>query len=620
MMLETPLRQAAAVLLESAIRIAPPHAREWGEAMREELSYVEGRWAAVMWALGGASVMAKHALISLFFPGRRGQVITPHGGLFAKNVSLRKAVLVTAAAFILAALLFFAAPPFRQALQVSLTAWSELFQVTAQNGQPRLRALAKQAGSRRDPEGLVFAAARLSDARESARLAEEAVKLDPNLIWVYAVVAVRHPELEEIGEWVPKLERWDPKNALFHLITAEFIRIDRISKAAKLAGKDLPNEIANARARAKRRSGNRTSKPHKDLWNELDNDLAWQRAMGAAFASPKFDDYLDRLRALDTRVVRRYGFDDPYEVLSGYEADLTNFAFLDSLGFAKSVLQSGQDLEAKGDREGAVEKCWSVARFGQTIDSRGHTDCEHFLGLCLQAGAYKQLQRLCEKGGNANEAVLFAYLAGRFARLAARFEESLWGGGTLSFSGASGQGVSGGNGVVDGRLGLGGRWVFGEYVDRRNAAVLQISSLMMVFFSGFVVVAAAMLIAGSRGGGRSGVPPRARPVATIVALTSAMGLLLSSATIYLTYRPYWYIFQHAILNGDRSQARDLRDFLMAIRVLPGLELGSNLLMNLPTYFWTGVTLLGVIGLVLILLRHFLGSPRANKLQQNPRMP
>jgi hypothetical protein len=29
------------------------------------------------------------------------------------------------------------------------------------------------------------------------------------------------------------------------------------------------------------------------------------------------------------------------------------------------------------------------------------------------------------------------------------------------------------------------------------------------------------------------------------------------------------------------------------------------------YVWTGVTLLGVSGLVLILLRHFLGRPRAN---------
>ena len=50
-MLETPLRHAANTLLESAIRIAPPDTREWGQAMREELRYVEGPWAAVMWAV-----------------------------------------------------------------------------------------------------------------------------------------------------------------------------------------------------------------------------------------------------------------------------------------------------------------------------------------------------------------------------------------------------------------------------------------------------------------------------------------------------------------------------------------------------------------------------------------
>ena len=390
-MRETPLHHAATVLLESAIRIAPPDAREWGQAMRGELSYVEGRWAALMWAFGGASMMARHALISLLIPGRRGEIIALGGGLFARNVSLRKAVLVSAGGFILAALLFFAAPPFRQALSVSLAAWNDLFHLTAQNDQPRLQALAKQAESRRDPEGLVFAAARLWDARESARLAEEAVRLDSNLTWVYAVVAVRHPELAEIQEWVPKLERWDPENALFPFIIAESIDIDLVSKASKL-----------------------TPKEERD---EIENDPARRSAMAAAFACPKLDDYLVRLRDLDTRVARRYGFNDPLEVLFGEERDLPTYAWADSQQFAKSVLKSGQGLQAKGDRQGAIEKYWSVARFGQTIDSQGHTDYEYNLGLSLQIAAYKRLQKLSEKEGNANEATLFAYLARSFEDL-----------------------------------------------------------------------------------------------------------------------------------------------------------------------------------------------------------
>lgn len=162
-------------------------------------------------------------------------------------------------------------------------------------------------------------------------------------------------------------------------------------------------------------------------------------------------------------------------------------------------------------------------------------------------------------------------------------------------------------------------WVFGEYVATRNAAVLQISSLMMVVFSGLMLVAASVLIAGRLGSGRPSAP-RTSPAATIIALTSALGMLLSSATIYLTYRPYWYIFQHAILNGDRSHARDLSDFLVAIRMLPAVGLGYNRTADLPIYFWTGVTLLGVFGLFLIFLRRFAGRPRASKVQHSPRVP
>jgi len=167
---------------------------------------------------------------------------------------------------------------------------------------------------------------------------------------------------------------------------------------------------------------------------------------------------------------------------------------------------------------------------------------------------------------------------------------------------------------------LGEQWAFGEYVSRRNAAVLQISSLMMIVFCMLLVVAASALIAGRHGSGPQGAS-RTSPVATTLALTSAMGLLLSSATIYLTYRPYWYIFQRAILNGDRSQARDLSEFLGALYMLPGFKPGSYyMVLNLPVYFWTGVTLVGVIGLVLILLRHLRGRPSAQRLQNHPRVP
>ena len=475
-MLETHLRQASIVLLQSAIRIAPPDTRDWGRAMLGELDYVEGPWAAIMWASGGASVLAKGALASLLIPGRRGQGIAPDAVLFAKSVSLRKVALATGGVCVLAALLFFAAPPFRQAFRVALEPLYSVYQIASGNFQPGFVALAKRAEIRHDAEGVAFCAVRLQSPREGARLAEEAVRLDPNLLWVYAVVALRHPGLSETGLWVEKLKQWDPQNALFHLITAESI------------------EQAHFR---------------RGVWSAptKEQQRAWRSAMTAAFQSAKFDDYLDRVVEFNRRVVPRYGFYDPYEVLSREQIDLPVSAFENSERFAKSLLNAEADLEARGDGKGARDKYWTVARFGQLIDSQGRTGFEHLLGTTLQVMAYKQLQAASEKGGNESEAALFGYLAAKFDPVKGEHAR---------FPGES---------------------AFGLVTSRRNAAVVEISGLMILIFSGLVAVAISILIVGSRCGARP-VAQSAKPVATMVGLASAAGLLFSSVTLYLTYRPY----------------------------------------------------------------------------------
>jgi hypothetical protein len=549
-MLDTHLRRAATLLLESAIRIAPPGAGDWGQAMLGELNQVEGSWAALMWALGGAGVLTKHALASLFIPSRHRQGIPPHGELFAQEVSMRKATLVTGGGCVVAVLLFFAAPAFRQAFRVSLAPWYLVFHVSSGNGQASLEALARRAERQRDPEGLAFCAVRLWDGRESARLAEEAVRLDPNLLWVYAVVAVRQPYLPEIEQWLPKLERWDPQNALLDLIAAESIDITYADRASQWP---RPKE---------------------------EEDPAWQSAMAAAFQSTKFDDYRDRLENLDRKVVPRYGFYNPYVVLSGDERGIPSYAYSDSQRFAKSLLQSGEDREAGGDRKGARERYWAVARYGQVIESVGHTDFERSMGADLQAGAYKRLQALSEKEASAAEAALFGYLAGRFDRASGEWRGALR------------------------------RRLYGEVVSRWNASVVQVSGLMMIVFSGLVVMGALALITLLRGT-RPGVA-RAKRVAAVVGFTGATGLLLSSAALYVTYRPYWVIFQRAILTGDRSQADDLASFFEHTQLLFGFHLIFQRA-YFPFYLWTGVTLLGVIGLLLLVMRHAVVLCRALKV-------
>jgi len=566
-MLELPLRHVATLLLDSAIRIAPSDLREWGQAMRGELSYVDGQWTALMWAFGGAGMMVKYALISIFVPGR-GQGIPPGDELFAKSVSLGKAALVGGAGCVLGALLFFGAPPFRQAFRVALRSWHFVFQPASGDAQQGFEALAKRAESQHDPEGLAFSAVRLENSGESARLAEEAARLNPNLIWVYAVVGMRHPEVPEIGSWMARLEQWDPRNSLFHLIEAESIERAHLRHAE-------------------------WTPPTRE------QQQAWQEAMAAAFRSPRFDDYLDRVSELNRKIVPRYAFYDPYEVESREQLDLPVAFFENSQRFAKFLIRSGQDLEARGDRRRGLENYWTVARFGQLLDSQAHSGFEHLTGTSLQALAYHQLQTSWEKDGNPAEAELFGYLAAKFDPV---------------------------NGE---HPGFPGESAFGLNTARRNAAVVQISGLMILVFSGLLVIAALILIGDSLRARAQPAGERAQPVATLILLTSAVGLFFSSVTLYLTYRPYWYIFQGAVLNGGRSQARDLIYFLNETKRLPGVSPRAYLLVhsllysgspNFLFYVWTGVTLLGLIGLALILLRHFLSRPQVNRLQNHPRVP
>jgi len=125
-------------------------------------------------------------------------------------------------------------------------------------------------------------------------------------------------------------------------------------------------------------------------------------------------------------------------------------------------------------------------------------------------------------------------------------------------------------------------------------------------FAGLAGMSALAPITRRRGMGSR--VPRAKQVAAVVGLTGAAGLLLSSAPLYVTYRPYWVIFQLAILTGDGSEAGELASFLAQTQLLFGFHLIFQR-EYLPFYLWTGVTLLGVIGLLLLVMQHFRRRPR-----------
>jgi hypothetical protein len=158
---------------------------------------------------------------NILIPRRRRQGHMIDGGPFAKRISVRGVALIAGGGCVLGALVFFAAPPFRQALRVALTPWYSASRVGSANLQSSLEALLRRARQNHDAEGLAFCAVRIEDGAESAHLATETADLDPKLLWIYAVVAARHPHLPEIGPWLSELGRWDAENALVPLLVAK---------------------------------------------------------------------------------------------------------------------------------------------------------------------------------------------------------------------------------------------------------------------------------------------------------------------------------------------------------------------------------------------------------------
>jgi hypothetical protein len=546
-------RTVAIALLRFAIWIAPHDTLDWGHGMLNELNHVEGNWSALIWALGGAGVLAKHAMLALILPGTHRRTVSTASELFTKEPTMRKTTLAVIATCTAASLLFFLAPVFRQAFHVSLAQWHEIFHVgfdiDGQNVDPELAALAKKAEQNNDAEALAFVAVRTSNQSESARLAEGAVHLDPKLTWIYALVAVRHPEIPAIDRWVPELQKFDPQNALPYLIAAEKTDIDQV--------KNL------------------------DVRRTVDaQSPAWQAAMAGAFRSAKFDAYSGRLKQLDRGVVLRYRIDSPFQALEDpYLYGLPSYGAWDSYRYAKSLIESADTLESRGDRKGAGEIYLSVARFGQLLGADGG----FFISREVKE-AYKRLATASAKDGNSAEAAFYAALTDHVDQEAEK-QRASWR--SRSRGGSS--------------------------VPHWNAFLIRLAGLSMLFCGSILAICALGLVVRTRSVAFSALRPSRLTLA--LAFTSAIGALLSSAVLFVSYWPYSQLLQRFVKTGDDYHLSELSAFLGDTQ----LPLGSQFSMgswyvgsqNAVFYFWFAVSILCALALATAIFRHYQTRPGAD---------
>jgi len=237
-----------------------------------------------------------------------------------------------------------------------------------------------------------------------------------------------------------------------------------------------------------------------------EHERAWQSTMGAAFHSPQFDDYLDRVAQLNRRVVPRYGFYDPYEVQSRVQVDLRISLLIIASDTPNRFFCEEQGLKREVIRRAGRTSTGRWRALGQLIDSSGRTARENTLGTTLQAMAYRQLQASSERAGNQAEAALFGYPWRNSIRPGER---------TLGQRGSRRLGAILPNGMPRG----------GDF-RAHDSPVFRAR-----------VIALSILIAGSR---RKAGPAakRAKPVATICSFTKRGGfVVLLCLPLYLTIGP-----------------------------------------------------------------------------------
>jgi hypothetical protein len=549
-------RRLATLLLRFAIWIAPYDTHDWGHGMLSELNHVEGNWSALLWSLGGAGVLAKHAMLAVILPGSHRRTVSSASELFSKEIPMRKPALAVIASCVAVSLLLFLAPVFRQAFRVSLAQWHDVFHVKQSFGYPspdlELDALVKKAEQNQDAEALAFVAVRYPNATERTRLANEAVQLDPNLTWLYAVTGTAYLSPSEIDRRVSLLKQWDPQNALPHLIAAQRIG------AAVAYSKEFP-------------------------LGKLEERPAWEKEMDAAFQSPKLDNYLDRQKQLDHRVLSRYRLGDPFQAVSGEDwYGFPNYGVGECSLYAQSLLESGKSLESRGDRKAAFEKYWVVARFGQMMgDGAGFT----FVMRKDIKEAYARLGALSQMEGNNGAAAFYAALADQFDKAADKQHLLL----RNRFQGSD--------------------------VSHWNAFLVRLSGLLVLSCAVLLLLCALGIVVRSRSLRLSSLRP-SRLTLTL-GFGAAVGSLLSSAVLFVSYWPYSELLQRFLSKGDDAGLFELSAFLRDIQ----LPLGSQFNLgpvswyvaswSVVFYFWFAVTILCALAILIAVVRHFQTRPRAS---------
>jgi hypothetical protein len=221
-MIDGLVQQFAAWLLGCSVELAPAEFRPWGDAMLAELRFIEGSWATLSWAVGGAGLFLKKTLISLLAGSGCGSHVPVATAGLDEEGAMKKLGPWVAGLSVAISLLMLLSPVLRQGLSVVAWGWRAECHLPSLS-QREVQSLAAQARAEHDARTLAFLALQWVPNEEGSMLADEAVKMDPSLTWIYSPLADHTRENPETARWIEQLGRWDPDNAVPKLAAADRI-------------------------------------------------------------------------------------------------------------------------------------------------------------------------------------------------------------------------------------------------------------------------------------------------------------------------------------------------------------------------------------------------------------
>jgi hypothetical protein len=287
----------------------------------------------------------------------------------------RRSRLVTAGVLIAAAVMFLS-PEGREAITTARANWGDVQQ--SPSDRQTLEKLAVRAEKDNDAATLAFVALSVDDSGRFTALADRAVSLNPEFMWIYgATDSLAHGGSSAWEERIERLQTSDPGNAVPVLLAAD----SRAERNDATYGHLLPAEI-EAR---------------------LAGDPKWMALMVRAFASPRYDSFVQRRSELTRDIWNRERYLSPRVVLRGFwwpaVPNLRNLSY-----FSKIRVREAEKAFAAGDLKGADHLLVEVDSFCERMVDANSMVVEKAVGLSIAIGANRERGELYKRAGLTAEA------------------------------------------------------------------------------------------------------------------------------------------------------------------------------------------------------------------------